>query len=327
MQSNNTTSPQSPTNAEMCDCVPGGYGDTSEITNFLLRSKKSARYPNNTYEVLLYEVATVGSARPDRTGTGTRALFGRQLRYDLQKGFPLITTKKVHWKSIVVELLWMLRGDSNIAYLHEHGVTIWDEWANENGDLGAIYGVQWRNFNEDTYQRISAAQDCCVEAHSASVDQIANVVKSLKNDPYGRRHIVSAWNPSQIKYMALPPCHMIFQFYVADGKLSCHINQRSADMFLGVPFNIASYALLTHIIAAKTGYDVGELVWTGGDCHVYDNHIEQVEEQTSRTAFTFPDLDMDKYQVAIRDFSELTPEMFKIRGYEHHPAIKGVVAV
>ena len=216
------------------------------------------------YEDLLRLVLETGTPKSDRTGTGTRSLFGHQLRYDLAAGFPLITTKKVHLKSVVYELLWFLRGDSNVAWLHDHGVTIWDEWASDTGDLGPIYGVQWRSWPTPSGEH---------------VDQISAALELLKSDPDSRRNIVSAWNVGEIPQMALPPCHAFFQFYVADGRLSCQLYQRSADLFLGVPFNIASYALLTHMMAAQAGLEVGEFVWTGGDCHIYDNHVEQVALQ------------------------------------------------
>lgn len=219
------------------------------------------------YEDLLRLVLDRGTAKSDRTGTGTRSLFGQQLRYDLSAGFPLITTKKVHLKSVVYELLWFLRGDSNVDWLHRHGVTIWDEWASDTGDLGPIYGVQWRSWPTPSGEHI---------------DQISAALDLLRTDPDSRRIIVSAWNVGEIPRMALPPCHAFFQFYVADGRLSCQLYQRSADLFLGVPFNIASYALLTHMMAAQAGLSVGEFVWTGGDCHIYDNHVEQVRLQLSR---------------------------------------------
>ena len=210
------------------------------------------------YEDLLADTLAHGVHKTDRTGTGTRSVFGRQLRYDLSQGFPLITTKRVHFKSIAYELLWFLRGESNVAWLRENGVTIWDEWADEAGELGPVYGVQWRSWPTPSGEQI---------------DQISEVVQAIKTTPDSRRLIVSAWNPADIPNMALAPCHALFQFYVADGKLSCQLYQRSADLFLGVPFNIASYALLTHLVAAQTGLEVGDFVWTGGDCHIYDNHV------------------------------------------------------
>ncbi|MCD2105488.1 thymidylate synthase [Rhodococcus qingshengii] len=249
-----------------------------------------------------------GSAKSDRTGTGTRSIFGHQMRFDLADGFPLVTTKKVHLKSIVNELLWFLRGDSNVAWLHEHGVSIWDEWADENGELGPVYGVQWRSWPTPSGEHI---------------DQITQTVETLRTNPDSRRIIVSAWNVADIPQMALAPCHAFFQFYVADGKLSCQLYQRSADMFLGVPFNIASYALLTHMMAQQAGLDVGEFVWTGGDCHIYDNHVDQVTEQLGREPLPLPTLKLNKRD-SIFDY---TFEDVEIVDYQHHPAIKAPVAV
>lgn len=260
------------------------------------------------YEDLLREVLENGTPKADRTGTGTRSLFGKQIRYDLAESFPLLTTKKVHFKSVAVELLWFLRGDSNIAYLHDHGVTIWDEWADANGDLGPVYGVQWRSWPTPDGKHI---------------DQIAHVVQQLKENPDSRRIIVSAWNVADLDKMALMPCHAFFQFYVADGKLSCQLYQRSADMFLGVPFNIASYALLTLMLAQQTGLAPGEFIWTGGDCHIYDNHIEQVERQLSRDARPYPQLKLHPAP-SIFDY---TLENFELLGYDPHPGIKAPVAV
>ncbi|WP_308436820.1 thymidylate synthase [Rhodococcus sp. NKCM2511] len=260
------------------------------------------------YEDLLRRILDTGTAKSDRTGTGTTSVFGHQMRFDLAAGFPLITTKKVHLKSIVYELLWFLRGDSNVTWLQEHGVSIWDEWAAPDGELGPVYGVQWRSWPTPSGEHI---------------DQISQVIETLKTDPDSRRMIVSAWNVGEIPQMALPPCHAFFQFYVADGKLSCQLYQRSADMFLGVPFNIASYALLTHMVAAQTGLDVGEFVWTGGDCHIYDNHRDQVAEQLSREAYPYPTL-----KLAQRDsISDYTFDDVEIVDYQHHPAIKAPVAV
>lgn len=260
------------------------------------------------YEDLLREILNEGTAKGDRTGTGTRSLFARQLRYDLSEGFPLITTKKVHLKSIVYELLWFLRGDSNVRWLQEHGVSIWDEWADENGDLGPVYGVQWRSWPTPD---------------GGHIDQIAQVVDQLKNNPDSRRILVNAWNVSEVQNMALPPCHLLFQFYVADGKLSCQLYQRSADMFLGVPFNIASYALLTHMMAQQAGLEVGEFIWTGGDCHIYENHIEQCELQISREPRPYPTLKLNKAD-SIFDY---TYEDVEIVGYDPHPLIRGKVSV
>ncbi|MFD4368527.1 thymidylate synthase [Rhodococcus sp. NPDC058521] len=260
------------------------------------------------YENLLRLVQTEGTAKADRTGTGTRSVFGHQMRWNLAEGFPLVTTKKVHLKSIVYELLWFLRGESNVSWLQDKGVTIWDEWATEEGDLGPVYGVQWRSWPTPSGEHI---------------DQIAQVIETLKTNPDSRRMIVSAWNVGDIPQMALAPCHAFFQFYVADGKLSCQLYQRSADLFLGVPFNIASYALLTHMVAQQTGLEVGDFVWTGGDCHIYDNHVEQVNEQLSREPFPYPTLKLNKRD-SIFDY---TFEDIEIVGYEHHPAIKAPVAV
>lgn len=260
------------------------------------------------YEDLLRLVLEQGTPKADRTGTGTRSLFGHQLRYDLSAGFPLITTKKVHTKSVIYELLWFLRGDSNIEWLRRHGVTIWDEWASPEGDLGPVYGVQWRSWPTPTGEHI---------------DQINGAVDLLRTDPDSRRIIVSAWNVAELPRMALAPCHAFFQFYVADGKLSCQLYQRSADMFLGVPFNIASYALLTHMMATQAGLEVGDFVWTGGDCHIYDNHIEQVTEQLGREPRPYPELIL-----AQRDsIFDYTYDDIEIRNYDPHPAIKAPVAV
>ena len=260
------------------------------------------------YEDLLRDVLNNGTKKSDRTGTGTRSVFGRQIRYDLSDSFPLITTKKVHTKSIIGELLWFLNGDSNVGYLQDNGIRIWNEWADDNGDLGPVYGVQWRSWPTPD---------------GGHIDQITNVVEDLKNNPDSRRHIVSAWNVSEIDNMALPPCHLLFQFYVADGKLSCQLYQRSADLFLGVPFNIASYSLLTHMVAQQTGLEVGEFIWTGGDCHIYDNHVEQVTEQLSREPRPYPQLELNKANTLFDyDFNDFT-----ITGYDPHPPIKGKVAV
>lgn len=269
---------------------------------------RKGREIKTPYEDLLREILAEGAAKGDRTGTGTRSLFGRQLRYDLSEGFPLITTKKVHLKSIIYELLWFLRGDSNVRWLQDRGVTIWDEWADDNGDLGPVYGVQWRSWPTPDGQHI---------------DQIAQALETLKTNPDSRRNIVSAWNVSEISNMALPPCHLLFQFYVADGKLSCQLYQRSADMFLGVPFNIASYALLTHMMAQQAGLEVGEFIWTGGDCHIYDNHIEQCELQVSREPRPYPTLKLRKAD-SIFDY---TYEDIEVVGYDPHPLIRGQVAV
>jgi thymidylate synthase len=261
------------------------------------------------YEALLADVMANGKHKGDRTGTGTRSVFGRQLRFDLSEGFPLITTKRVHFTSIALELLWFLRGESNVRWLQERGVTIWDEWADADGELGPVYGVQWRAWPD---------------RDGGTIDQIAQVVESIRSNPDSRRHIVSAWNPADIPDMALAPCHALFQFDVTDGRLSCQLYQRSADMFLGVPFNIASYALLTHMVAQQTGLEVGDFVWTGGDCHIYDNHVEQVERQLSREPYPLPTLRIRRRPASILDY-EL--DDFEVVGYEHHPGIKAPVAV
>ncbi|MFI6425813.1 thymidylate synthase [Promicromonospora sp. NPDC050880] len=260
------------------------------------------------YEDLLRDVLATGTRKGDRTGTGTRSVFGRQIRYDLAQGFPLITTKRVHLKSVVYELLWFLRGDSNVRWLQERGVKIWDDWADESGELGPVYGVQWRSWPTPD---------------GGHVDQIAKVVEQIRTNPDSRRHVVTAWNPAEVDDMALPPCHALFQFYVADGRLSCQLYQRSADLFLGVPFNIASYALLTHMVAAQTGLEVGEFVWTGGDVHIYDNHVEQVETQLARDPYPYPSL-----RLAPRDsIFDYEYEDVEVLGYVSHPTIKAPIAV
>jgi thymidylate synthase len=261
------------------------------------------------YEDLLRDTLEHGAVKGDRTGTGTRSVFGRQLRFDLSEGFPLITTKRVHWKSIAYELLWFLRGDGNVRWLQEHGVSIWDEWADADGELGPVYGVQWRSWPTPD---------------GSHIDQISQVIEQLRTDPNSRRIIVSAWNVADIPNMALAPCHAFFQFYVADGKLSCQLYQRSADLFLGVPFNIASYALLTHLVAEQVGLEVGDFVWTGGDCHIYDNHIEQVTEQLTRAPFPYPQLHIKNKRESIFDVEY---DDLEIVDYQHHPAIRAAVAV
>jgi thymidylate synthase len=260
------------------------------------------------YEDLLRLVLISGTAKADRTGTGTRSVFGHQLRYDLSQGFPLVTTKKVHLKSIVYELLWFLSGGSNVRWLQEHGVTIWDEWADENGELGPVYGAQWRSW---------------LAPDGRHIDQVSEVLDTLRRDPDSRRMIVSAWNVAELPNMALAPCHAFFQFYVADGRLSCQLYQRSADLFLGVPFNIASYALLTHMVAQQVGLEPGDFIWTGGDCHIYDNHVQQVTEQLSRAPFEFPELRLRQAD-SLFDYAYADVEVL---GYQHHPAIKAPVAV
>ena len=262
------------------------------------------------YEDFMRHVHTHGVFKADRTGTGTRSVFGHQMRFDLNEGFPLVTTKKVHLKSIIQELLWFLTGSSNNHWLKERGVSIWDEWANpETGDLGPVYGVQWRSWPTPD---------------GGHIDQIAEVVKTLKTNPDSRRIIVSAWNVAELSKMALMPCHAFFQFYVADGKLSCQLYQRSADIFLGVPFNIASYALLTHMLAQQCDLAVGDFIWTGGDCHIYSNHTEQVELQLSRAPYPYPTLHIKRRPDSIFDYQY---EDFEVLDYQCHPAIKAPVAV
>lgn len=279
----------------------------------------------NTYLDLLRHVMTHGVDKTDRTGTGTRSVFGYQMRFDLQKGFPILTTKRVHFKSVAVELLWFLKGDTNVNYLKDNGVSIWDEWATteqcarfgrQENDLGPVYGHQWRNFGatknpDGTYQK-------------DGFDQISWLINEIKTNPDSRRLIVSGWNPPEAGQVALPPCHTMFQFYVANGKLSCQLYQRSADIFLGVPFNIASYALLTHLIAQVTGLEVGEFVWTGGDSHLYSNHFEQATLQLSREPLPLPKL---KINPAIKDIFAFEYADLELENYQHHPAIKAPVAV
>jgi thymidylate synthase len=269
----------------------------------------AARPVRSQYEDFMRHVYEHGLAKGDRTGTGTRSVFGHQMRFDLSEGFPLVTTKKVHLKSIILELLWFLRGDSNVKWLQERGCTIWNEWAREDGDLGPVYGVQWRSWPK---------------AGGGHVDQIAEVVKQLKTNPDSRRIIVSAWNVAELDQMALMPCHAFFQFYVADGKLSCQLYQRSADIFLGVPFNIASYALLTQMLAQQCGLGLGDFIWTGGDCHIYANHFEQVETQLARTPFAYPTMQIKRKPDSIFGYEF---EDFELQEYQHHAAIKAPVAV
>jgi thymidylate synthase len=271
------------------------------------------------YHDLLKHVLEKGVEKGDRTGTGTKSVFGYQMRFDLSEGFPMVTTKKLHLKSIIYELLWFIAGDTNIEYLQENGVRIWNEWADENGDLGPVYGAQWRNWNGD------------------GIDQINNLIESLKNNPNSRRHLVSAWNPSVMPdtsvsfsdnvangKAALPPCHAFFQFYVADGKLSCQLYQRSADIFLGVPFNIASYALFTMMVAQVCGYEYGEFIHSFGDAHIYNNHMEQIELQLSREPRALPQM---KINPEVKDIFAFTFEDFSLENYDPHPHIKGKVAV
>lgn len=260
------------------------------------------------YLDLLRHVKTNGTKKEDRTGTGTISVFGYQMRFDLNKGFPLVTTKKCHLKSIIYELLWFLQGDTNIQYLNDHGVSIWDEWADDNGDLGPVYGAQWRSWNTT----------------DKTIDQITDVIKQIKQNPDSRRLIVSAWNVGELDQMALMPCHAFFQFYVADGKLSCQLYQRSADIFLGVPFNIASYSLLLMMIAQVTGLKVGELVHTFGDAHIYLNHFDQVEEQLSRQPFTLPEM---KINPDVKDIFSFAYDDFELINYQAHPSIKAQIAV
>ncbi len=250
-----------------------------------------------------------GAVKTDRTGTGTLSVFGYQMRFDLAAGFPLLTTKKVHLKSIIHELIWFLQGSTNIAYLKENGVSIWDEWADENGNLGPVYGYQWRNWPLPS---------------GGHIDQIAQVLDQIRNTPDSRRMMVSAWNVADVPDMKLPPCHALFQFYVADGRLSCQLYQRSADIFLGVPFNIASYAILTHMMAQQAGLEVGDFIWTGGDCHLYSNHLEQVDLQLSRTPKELPRLLIRRKPDSLFDYRF---EDFEVEGYDPEPAIKAPVAV
>ncbi len=261
------------------------------------------------YLDLLKHVMDNGTDRGDRTGTGTRSVFGYQMRFDLGQGFPVLTTKKLHLRSIIHELLWFLRGDTNIAYLHEHGVTIWDEWADENGNLGPVYGAQWRSWPT---------------GDGGHIDQIANLVEGIRKNPSSRRHIVSAWNPAEVDNMALPPCHCLFQFYVADGRLSCQLYQRSADIFLGVPFNIASYALLTMMVAQVTDLEPGDFVHTLGDAHLYANHFDQARLQLSRTPKSLPTM---RINPQVRDIFSFRFEDFSLEGYEAEASIKAPIAV
>jgi thymidylate synthase len=261
------------------------------------------------YLELMRAVRERGVRKDDRTGTGTLSLFGQQLRFDLAPGFPLLTTKKIHLPSVIYELLWFLRGDTNVRYLHEHGVTIWDEWADERGELGPVYGKQWRSWTA---------------ADGRQIDQISNIVQQLRTNPDSRRMLVSAWNVGELEQMALAPCHLLFQFYVAAGKLSCQLYQRSADIFLGVPFNVASYALLTCMLAQQCDLTLGEFIWTGGDCHLYLNHLEQAELQLSRAPFPPPQLRLRRRPASIFDYQY---EDFEFMNYQFHPAIRARVAV
>ena len=261
------------------------------------------------YLDLLRHIRERGTLKTDRTGTGTRSVFGYQMRFDLAQGFPLLTTKKLHLKSIVYELLWFLKGDTNVQYLHDHGVSIWDEWADDRGELGPIYGKQWRAWPGPD---------------GRPIDQISRTIDLIRRNPDSRRIVVNAWNVGELEQMSLTPCHALFQFWVGDGKLSCQLYQRSADVFLGVPFNIASYALLTHMFAQQCDLAAGDFVWTGGDCHIYDNHVAQVREQLSREAYPYPQLRFARTPESIFDY---TFEDVEIVDYRHHPAIKAPVAV
>src|SRR5436190_8939773 len=261
------------------------------------------------YLDLMQDILDNGASKTDRTGTGTLSVFGRQLRFDLAAGFPLVTTKRLHVRSIIYELLWFLRGETNIKFLKDNGVSIWDEWADENGDLGPVYGSQWRNWPAP---------------NGNSIDQISLVVDQIRKKPDSRRHIVTAWNPAEVDAMALPPCHALFQFYVADKKLSCQLYQRSCDTFLGLPFNIASYALLTCMVAQQCDLTPGEFVWTGGDVHIYSNHVEQAKLQLSRDPFPLPRLIIKRKPATLFEYQF---DDFEIAGYQHHPSIKAPIAV
>lgn len=264
------------------------------------------------YEDLLRKILMEGNPKSDRTGTGTISLFGQQMRFDLSEGFPLLTTKRVFFKGIAYELLWFLKGSGNVRWLQEHNVHIWDEWADENGDLGPVYGVQWRSWPAPT-----------PSDPNRTIDQISNVLELIRTQPDSRRMVVIAWNPAEVEQMALPPCHALFQFYVANGKLSCQLYQRSCDMFLGVPFNIASYSLLTMMMAQQAGLEPGEFVWTGGDCHIYDNHVDQVLEQLSREPYPYPTMKLHKADSLFEyDYGD-----FEIVDYRYHPTIKAPIAV
>jgi thymidylate synthase len=293
-------------------------GRAAEVAASLIRTQDAAtpmnahasiaNHPERQYLDLLADIMANGVERPDRTGTGTRGVFGRQMRFDLAAGFPLLTTKRLHFRSIAVELLWFLRGDTNVAYLHEHGVSIWDEWADANGDLGPVYGKQWRSW---------AAPDGRV------IDQLANVLRSIRENPSSRRHIVTAWNPAEVEDMALPPCHCLFQFFVAEGRLSCQLYQRSADVFLGVPFNIASYALLTLMVAEVCGLKPGEFVHSFGDAHLYLNHREQAKTQLGREPLAFPTLTLAPQ----RDLFAFALDDIRLEGYAPHKSIKAPIAI
>ncbi len=261
------------------------------------------------YLELMKDVLENGTVKTDRTGTGTRSVFGRQMRFDLSKGFPLVTTKRLHIRSIIYELLWFLNGDTNVKYLNDNGVSIWNQWADENGELGPVYGSQWRSWPT---------------ADGQHIDQITQVLDQIRSKPDSRRHVVAAWNPGEVSKMALPPCHALFQFYVADGKLSCQLYQRSADYFLGVPFNIASYALLTHLFAQQCDLTPGEFIWTGGDVHLYLNHFDQVATQLAREPYPLPTLVIKRKPASLFEYKF---EDFEITNYQYHPSIKAPIAV
>lgn len=284
------------------------------------------------YKDLVKDIIENGTDSDDRTGTGTKSLFGRQIRFDLAKGFPLVTTKKTFWKGVVVELLWLMRGETNVKFLQERGVKIWDEWADENGDLGPVYGQQWRKWETQYADQF----DKYIEGKTVTVDQLTDVIERIKTNPNCRRLIVSAWNAGEIKHMKLPPCHAFFQFYVRNGKLSCQLYQRSADLFLGVPFNIASYALLTHLIANECGLEVGEFVHTFGDVHIYNNHMDQAKELLLREPLELPTLDINLPKEGLMVFVDKLAhkftwmtlrDMIKLNNYKSHPALKGEVSV
>jgi thymidylate synthase len=298
-----------------CHCHGSGAGGAPNPRRFGLHFGLETRRPNGhslamqPYLELLQRILDEGTPQADRTGTGTLSVFGHQMRFDLAKGFPLLTTKKLHLRSILIELLWFLRGDTNVGWLKENKVSIWDEWADEAGDLGPVYGKQWRRWQT---------------TDGREIDQIAELIALIKRDPGSRRQIVSAWNPGDIGAMALPPCHLLFQTYVANGRLSLQLYQRSADVFLGVPFNIASYALLTHMLAQQCGLEPGTFVWTGGDCHLYSNHLEQAREQLARDTRPLPKLTLLRRPT---DISGYAFEDFEVSGYDPHPHIKAAVAV
>jgi thymidylate synthase len=298
--------PQAKSSCSWCGKLPASYSTHPSTQDI---RERSVNQGEDRYLELLHEVLHHGALKTDRTGVGTRSLFARQLRFSLDESFPLLTTKKLHLKSIIYELLWFLRGETNVRWLQEHVVTIWNEWANEDGELGPVYGSQWRRWRTPD---------------GGEIDQIAKVVMSIKNNPDSRRHIVSAWNPAEVDHMALPPCHALFQFYVVQGTLSCQMYQRSADLFLGVPFNIASYALLTLMMAQVTNLRAAELVLTFGDVHLYTNHVDKAEEQLGRDPFAFPRMRLNPTVKELLDFKY---EDFSLEGYESHAAIRAPIAV